>query len=261
MNRALAVAKTGLDGQQMRLAVVSHNLANVNTTGFKKGQAHFADLLYQTLRQPGALSSQNSELPSGLMLGTGVRVVSTDKLYAQGNLVQTEANLDIAIQGDGFFEILMPDGTTAFTRDGHFQTNSDGDVVTTEGFVLQPRITVPSNVLTLSIGVDGVVSVVVAGDTEPQTLGTLQLTSFTNPVGLEPRGNNLLVESAASGPPQTGAPGEQGRGLLIQGSLETSNVNVVEELVNMIETQRAYEMNSRAISTADQMLQFVTQNL
>ncbi|MCH9672595.1 MAG: flagellar basal-body rod protein FlgG [Gammaproteobacteria bacterium] len=261
MNRALAVAKTGLDGQQMRLAVISNNLANVNTTGFKKGQANFADLLYQNIRQPGALSSQNSQLPSGLMLGTGVRVVSTDKLYAQGNLVQTEATLDLAIQGGGFFEILLPDGTTAYTRDGNFQSNSDGDIVTSEGFSLQPGITLPEDLLSLSISSDGIVSAVVAGNATPQVLGTLQLSEFTNPAGLQPLGNNLLVETAASGSPQTGAPGLDGRGLLIQGSLENSNVNVVEELVGMIETQRAYEMNSRAISTADEMLQFVTQNL
>ena len=261
MDRALATAKTGLDGQQMRLAVIANNLANVSTTGFKRGRAIFADLLYQNIRQPGGQSSEDSQLPSGLMLGTGVRVVATTKLVTQGNVIQTQSDLDVAIQGRGYFEVLLPDGTTAYTRDGGFQQNSDGEVVTSEGHAIQPGLTLPQNVQSLTIGSDGVVSVITAGSVAPQTLGNIQLTNFINPPGLQPIGNNLFVESAASGAPQTGTPGQNGLGSLVHGSLENSNVNVVEELVNMIEAQRAYEMNSKAIQTADQMLQFVSQNL
>ena len=261
MDRALATAKTGLDGQQTRLAVISNNLANVNTIGFKRGRAVFADLLYQTVRQPGAQSSEASELPSGLMLGTGVRVVSTTKLFTQGNVVQTKSQLDVAIQGGGFFEVVMPDGTSAYTRDGSFQQNSSGQLVTAEGHSIQPAITLPNNVQSLTIGTDGVVTALAAGNTVPQVIGNLQLSNFVNPGGLQPIGNNLFAETAASGAAQTGTPGQNGLGALIHGSLETSNVNVVEELVNMIEAQRAYEMNSKAIATADQMLQFVSQNL
>ena len=261
MDRALATAKTGLDGLQTRLAVISNNLANVNTIGFKRGRAVFADLLYQTVRQPGAQSSEASELPSGLMLGTGVRVVSTTKLFTQGNVVQTKSQLDVAIQGGGFFEVVMPDGTSAYTRDGSFQQNSSGQLVTAEGHSIQPAITLPNNVQSLTIGTDGAGTALAAGNTAPQVSGNLQLSNFVNPGGLQPIGNNLFAETAASGAAQTGTPGQNGLGSLIHGSLETSNVNVVEELVNMIEAQRAYEMNSKAIATADQMLQFVSQNL
>jgi flagellar basal-body rod protein FlgG len=261
MDRALSIAKTGLDGQQTRLAVISNNLANVSTTGFKRGRPVFASLLYQTVRQPGGQSSEASQLPSGLMLGSGTRVVATTKLFTQGNVAQTNGDLDVAIQGAGFLEILLPDGTTGYTRDGGLQMNSNGEIVTPEGHQLQPAITVPANVNNLTIGADGVVSVTLAGTVAPQVLGNLQLSSFINPGGLQPIGNNQFIETAASGAPQSGTPGENGLGTLVHGSLETSNVNVVEELVNMIEAQRAYEMNSKAISTADQMLQFVTQSL
>jgi flagellar basal-body rod protein FlgG len=261
VDRALATAKTGLDGQQTRLAVIANNLANVNTTGFKRGRPVFADLLYQTVRQPGAQSSEASQLPSGLMLGTGVRVAATTKLFTQGNVIQTQASLDVAIQGRGFLEVLLPDGTTTYTRDGGLQTNVDGQVVTAEGHPVQPAITLPDNVQSLTVGSDGVVSVLVAGNVAPQVAGNIQLTSFINPAGLQPIGNNLFLETAASGSPQSGTPGQNGLGTLVHGALESSNVNVVEELVNMIEAQRAYEMNSKAIATADQMLQFVTQTL
>jgi flagellar basal-body rod protein FlgG len=261
MTAALWVAKTGLDAQQTRLAVISNNLANVNTTGYKRSRPVFNDLLYQTIRQPGAQSSQNTEFSSGLMLGTGVRTVATEKLHSQGNIVQTDGSLDMAIQGNGFFEILLPDGSTSYTRDGSFQRDSQGQVVTSAGNVLQPAITVPANTLSLTIGTDGTVSALVAGSTSPTQVGSIQLADFTNPGGLQPIGENLYKETASSGTAQTGTPGLSGLGTLIGGSLESSNVNVVEELVNMIETQRAYEMNSKAISTSDQMLQYASNNL
>lgn len=261
MEPALWIAKTGLDAQQTRMAVVSNNLANVNTTGFKRGRASFEDLLYQTVRQPGAASSQTSELPSGLMLGTGVRVVSTEKEFSQGNLVQTGNSLDVAVQGRGFFQILLPDGSLAYTRDGSFEMSSQGLLVTSSGYELQPPVTVPPETQSLTIGSDGTVSVLIAGDSAPTEIGTIQLADFLNPLGLQPIGENLFKETLASGTPQPGTPGLNGLGTLVQGSLESSNVNVVEELVNMIETQRAYEMNSKAISTVDQMLQYVSQNL
>ncbi|MBI3343961.1 MAG: flagellar basal-body rod protein FlgG [Gammaproteobacteria bacterium] len=261
MNPALWVAKTGLDAQQMRLAVVSNNLANVNTTGFKRSRAVFEDLLYQNVRQVGAQSSQNTQLPSGLSLGTGVRPVATEKLFTQGNLVQTSNPLDMAIQGRGFFQVTTPDGSLAYTRDGSFQVDAQGQMVTSNGYVLQPAITVPQNTISVTVGSDGVVSALVAGSTAPTQIGNLQLADFINPTGLQPMGENLYRESTASGSPQTGNPGLTGLGTLVQGSVESSNVNVVEELVNMIETQRAYEMNSKAIATADQMLQYVNNNL
>ena len=261
MTQALRIAKTGLDAQQTKMAVISNNLANVNTTGYKSSRAIFNDLLYQTVRQPGAQSSQNTELPSGLMLGTGVRTVATEKIHTQGNIVQTENPLDIAIQGDGFFDILLPDGSTAYTRDGSFQSDSQGQVVTAAGYTLQPAITVPTNTISVTIGSDGTVSALTAGSTSPTQIGTIQLSSFVNPGGLQPIGDNLFKETASSGTAQAGTPGLTGLGTLVQGALEGSNVNVVEELVNMIETQRAYEMNSRAISTTDQMLQYASNNL
>ncbi len=261
MTQALWISKTGLDAQQTRMAVISNNLANVNTTGFKQSRPVFNDLLYQTIRQPGAQSSQNSEIPSGLVLGTGVRSVSTQKFYSQGNIIQTENPLDIAISGNGFFEILLPDGTSAFSRDGTFQLNSQGQIVTSNGFTLQPAITVPPNTISLTVGEDGVVSALVAGSTAPTQVGSIQLSDFINPTGLQPIGDNLLRETVASGTAIPGTPGLVGLGRTIQGSLESSNVNVVEELVNMIETQRAYEMNSKAIATSDQMLQYASNNL
>jgi len=261
MTQSLWVAKTGLDAQQTRMAVIANNLANVNTSAFKKSRAVFADLLYQNVRQPGAQSSQNTELPSGLMLGTGVRVVATQKTYAQGNISNTENPLDLAISGNGFFEILMPDGSAAYTRDGTFSRDAQGQVVNAEGYQLQPPVTIPADAQSVTIGNDGTVSVVQAGSTSATQIGTIQLTNFVNPTGLQPISDNLVKETVASGTPQAGTPGLNGLGTLIQGSLESSNVNVVEELVNMIETQRAYEMNSKAISTTDQMLQYASNNM
>jgi flagellar basal-body rod protein FlgG len=261
MEPALWVAKTGLDAQNTRMQVIAHNLANVNTTGFKRDRASFEDLLYQTVRQPGAASSQNSELPSGLMLGTGVRIVATEKNFGQGSIEQTENPLDVAIQGRGFFQVLMPDGSISYTRDGSFEMDSEGQLVTSEGYLVEPAITIPEDTLSLTVGSDGTVSALVAGESTPQQIGTIELADFVNPLGLQPIGQNLFKETVSSGTVQTGTPGTDGMGTLVQGSLESSNVNVVEELVNMIETQRAYEMNSKAISTVDQMLGFVTQTL
>jgi flagellar basal-body rod protein FlgG len=261
MNSALWAAKTGLDAQNTRMTTISHNLANVNTTGFKKDRAVFEDLLYQNVRQVGASTSQDTVAPTGLNLGTGVRIVATEKNYTQGQLTNTGNAMDVAINGRGFFQVLMPDGSQAYTRDGSFKMSPDGELVTASGYRIQPAISIPQGAQSVTIGADGTVSVLLAGQSAPTQVGTLQLTDFVNPAGLEPRGDNLLVESAASGPAQTGNPGLTGLGTLQQGFLEGSNVNVVEELVAMIETQRAYEMNSKAISTTDQMLQYVSNNL
>lgn len=261
MNPALWIAKTGLEAQQTRMANISNNLANASTTGFKRSRAVFSDLLYQNIAQVGAQSSQDTQLPSGLNLGTGVRTVATEKLFTQGNIVQTGNALDVAIQGRGFMQVLMPDGTLAYSRDGTMQMDAQGQLVTSMGYLIQPGITIPENAQSITIGSDGTVSVVVAGSATPTQVGNIQLADFINPSGLQAVGDNLFIESASSGSPQVGAPGLNGLGTLIQGSLESSNVNTVEELVNMIETQRAYEMNSKAISTADQMLQYVNNNL
>lgn len=261
MNPALWAAKTGLDAQQTRMAVTSNNLANVGTTGFKKGRAVFEDLLYQNVRQVGASTSQDTQAPTGLSLGTGVRVVATEKSFTQGNLAQTGNSLDVAISGRGFFQILMPDGTMGYTRDGSFKVSSQGELVTSSGYAVQPGITIPDGAQSVTIGKDGVITVQIAGQAAPTEVGSLQLFDFINPAGLQPRGENMLVESAASGAAQSGTPGMNGLGMVEQGSLEASNVNVVEELVAMIETQRAYEMNSKAISTTDQMLEYITNQL
>ena len=261
MTQALWIAKTGLDAQQTRMAVISNNLANTNTTGFKRDRASFEDLLYQTVRQPGGASSAQTELPSGLSTGTGVRVAATAKQFTQGNLSQTGNALDVAVNGRGFFEVLLPDGTPAYTRDGSFQINSQGELVTNAGYPVQPGLQFPEGAQSVTIGSDGTVSVQVAGQAEAVQIGALTLTDFINPAGLQAKGENLYAETGASGPAQQGAPGENGLGLLNQGALESSNVNVVEELVSMIETQRAYETNAKAISTTDQMLGFLNQNL
>jgi len=261
MNPALWAAKTGLDAQQTRMAVTSNNLANVSTTGFKKGRAVFEDLLYQNVKQVGASTSQDTQSPTGLSLGTGVRVVATEKTFTQGGLAQTGNSLDMAINGRGFFQILMPDGTLGYTRDGSFQVSAQGELVTSNGYKVQPGITIPDGAQSVSIGKDGTVTVTVAGQSAPTTVGSVQLADFVNPAGLQPKGENTFLESASSGTAQTGTPGVSGLGNIEQGSLEGSNVNVVEELVNMIETQRAYEMNSKAIATTDQMLEFITNQL
>lgn len=259
MVRSLWISKTGLDAQQTKLDVISNNLANVSTNGFKRSRAVFEDLLYQTIRQPGAQSSQQTQLPSGLQLGTGVRPVATESIFAQGGLQQTENPRDIAINGQGFFQVLMPDGTTAYTRDGALQSDINGQFVTSSGFVIQPAITVPPNALSITIARDGTVSALLPGSATPIQVGNIQLATFINPSGLQKTGENLYLQTASSGTPNTNAPGTNGTGLLQQGFVETSNVNVVEELVNMIQTQRAYEINSRAIETSDQMLQRLAQ--
>lgn len=259
MIRSLWIARTGLDAQQTQLDVISNNLANVSTNGFKRSRAVFEDLLYQTVRQPGAQSSQQTQIPSGLQIGTGVRPVSTARIFTQGNLQQTGNPMDVAINGNGFFQILMPDGTIAYTRDGSFQQDNQGQLVTSSGYPLQPNITIPPNALTLTVGKDGVVSVTLPGQTNAQQLGQIQLASFINPGGLQSVGENLFQETAASGAPQPNIPGTNGLGSLNQNYVETSNVNVAEELVTMIQTQRAYEMNTKVVSTSDAMLGRLTQ--
>ena len=261
MEPALWAAKTGLDAQQTQMTVTANNLANVATNGFKKSRAVFDDLLYQNVSQVGAATSQTTLSPTGLQLGTGVRVVATERSYTQGSLDNTGNNLDIAIQGRGFFQVLQPDGQMAYTRDGSFQLNAQGQVVNSNGYALQPAITIPTGAQSVTIGADGTVSVLTAGQSAPTTVGTIQMADFINPAGLQTIGGNLAVESAASGSPTTGNPGLSGLGTVVQGSVEASNVNVVEEMVNMIETQRAYEMNSKAVQATDQMLQYAAQNM
>ncbi|MDD2913798.1 MAG: flagellar basal-body rod protein FlgG [Gallionella sp.] len=259
MIRSLWIAKTGLDAQQTQMDVIANNLANVSTTGFKRSRAVFEDLLYQTIRQPGAQSSQQTQIPSGLQIGTGVRPIAAERIHTQGNLQLTGNQLDVAVQGAGFFQILMPDGTTAYTRDGSFQMDSQGQLVTASGFAVQPAITIPATSTGVTIGRDGIVTVTQAGVTAPVQVGSLQLATFINPAGLQSMGENLYQETASSGTPSTNVPGTNGSGSLSQSYVETSNVNVVEELVNMIQTQRAYEINSKAIQTSDQMLQKLSQ--
>jgi flagellar basal-body rod protein FlgG len=259
MIRSLWISKTGLDAQQTQMDVISNNLANVSTAGFKRSRAVFEDLLYQTIRQPGAQSSQQTQLPTGLQLGTGVRTVATERIFTQGNLQQTNNGMDIAIQGSGFLQVLLPDGTTAYTRDGSFHVDSNGQLVTSSGYAVQPALTIPSNAQSVTVGRDGTVSITQSGVATPTQIGTLQLATFVNPAGLEGKGENLYVETGASGSPSTNTPGTNGSGVLLQGYVETSNVNVVEELVSMIQTQRAYEINSKAITTSDQMLQRLSQ--
>jgi flagellar basal-body rod protein FlgG len=241
--------------------VISNNLANANTTGFKSSRASFQDLIYQNKGQPGGQTTEQTQSPSGLMLGTGVRVAGSEKLFTQGNISQTGNSLDVAIQGTGFLQVSMPDGSTAYTRDGSLHTDANGQLVTADGYALEPAVTLPSNVQSITIGSDGTISATSAGSAAAAQVGTLQLASFVNPAGLQPKGDNLYVETASSGAPQTGQPGLNGMGTLQQGSLESSNVNVVEEMVNMIETQRTYEMNSKAISSTDQMLQDLTDKM
>lgn len=259
MIRSLWISKTGLDAQQTQMDVIANNLANVSTNGFKRSRAVFEDLLYQNIRQPGAQSSQQTQLPSGLQLGTGVKPVATERNFTQGNLQQTSNDKDIAIQGDGFFQVLLPDGSTAYTRDGSFQIDSQGQLVTASGFTIQPAVTIPANAQSFSVGRDGVISVTLPNSSAVTQIGSIQLATFINPAGLMAKGENLYVETAASGNANANAPGANGAGILSQGYVETSNVNVVEELVNMIQTQRAYEINSKAITTSDQMLQKLAQ--
>lgn len=261
MMSALWVSKTGLSAQDSRMTTIANNLANAATVGFKRDDVVFEDLLYQIRRQPGAASSQVSQLPSGMQLGTGVRVSGTQKDFTEGSLQITERSLDVAIDGRGFYEVLMPDGTTAYTRNGQFSINADGELVTSNGLVVQPGIGIPADAQTVTISEDGIVEVTLHGEPAPQQIGQFQVTDFINPAGLQAIGSNLFVETAASGAPQQGQPGNNGLGRLQQGALENSNVDVVEELVTMITTQRTYEMNSKVIATSDQMLQFITQTL
>ncbi len=255
------VAKTGLTAQSTRMTVIANNLANVNTTGFKKDRAMFEDLLYQRIVQAGAQSDANSQNPTGLMLGTGTRVVSTEKVHRQGNMISTENSLDLAIAGDGFLSVQQADGTIAYTRDGSLKLSNAGTLVTASGEAIIPAITIPQDAASVTIGRDGIVSAELANGGGSVQVGQLQLSRFVNNSGLQPIGRNLYQESSASGTAIVSIPGVQGAGILMQGSLEASNVNIVEEMVNMIETQRAYEINSKAISAADGMLRFLNNNL
>ncbi|MDP2829112.1 MAG: flagellar basal-body rod protein FlgG [Sulfuricellaceae bacterium] len=259
MIRSLWISKTGLDAQQTGMDVISNNLANVSTNGFKRSRAVFEDLLYQTLRQPGAQSSQQTKIPSGLQLGTGVRPVATERIHMQGNLQKTENPLDVAINGRGFLQVLMLDGSTGYTRDGSLQLDDQGQLVTSSGYPIQPSVTIPADALSVTIAKDGTISVLQPGNAAPTNVGSLQLASFINPTGLQSMGENLYLETASSGAPSANAPGTNGLGTLEQMYVETSNVNVVEEMVNMIQTQRAYEINSKAITVSDQMLARLTQ--
>lgn len=261
MNPALWAAKTGLDAQQTQMSVITNNLANVNTTGFKKGRAVFEDLIYQNINQVGSATSQTTQAASGLELGTGTRVVATENVYTQGSLNQTGNALDLAISGRGFFQILMPDGTMGYTRAGNLQQSSTGQLVTSSGYVVQPAITIPAGTQSITVGADGTVSAMLPGQSAPTTVGTVQLADFINPAGLQHIGQNLMLATASSGTATTGTPGQNGLGALQQGYTESSNVDVVEEMVDMIETQRAYEMNTKAVQTTDQMLQFLDTNL
>jgi len=261
MDASMWVAKTGLDAQQTRMNVISNNLANVNTTGFKRDRAVFEDLLYQNVRQAGGQTSATTQAPTGLMLGTGVRVVATEKLNVQGNMINSQNPLDLAIAGDGHFQIAQADGTTAYTRDGNFKVSATGQLVTSNGALLQPAITIPATAASVTIGRDGTVSVELQGGAGQQVLGQVLIARFLNPAGLQAAGQNLMLQTPASGAPQVVPPGTAGAGTLMQGTLEASNVNVVEEMVNMIETQRAYEINSKAISAVDGMLKYINQNM
>lgn len=259
MIRSLWTAKTGLESQQVQMDVIANNLANVGTSGFKRSRAVFEDLLYQNLRQPGASSTAQTSLPSGLQIGTGVRPVATERLHSQGNLQNTENSRDLAINGNGFFQVLMPDGSTAYTRDGSFQIDQNGQLVTASGYTLEPAITIPDNALSVTIAQDGIVSITEPGSTQSREVGQISLANFINPTGLQSIGENLYLETDSSGPRNESTPGLNGVGRLMQGYVETSNVNVVEEMVSMIQTQRAYEINSKAVQTSDEMLARLTQ--
>ena len=261
MMKALWVGKTGLEAQDIALSTISNNMANASTTGFKKERAVFEDLIYQIQRQPGAQSSQNTQLPSGLQLGTGVRTVGTQKVFMQGDLNTTEQPLDMAINGRGFFQVMLPDGNISYTRDGTFHIDADGNMVTANGYLVEPNIVIPDQAKTITVGTDGIVTAVSAGDNDPVEIGNIEVVDFVNPAGLQALDNNLFLATAASGQAAAGVPSLDGFGAIIQGALENSNVTIVEEMVDMISTQRAYEMNSKVVSTADQMLGFITQNL
>ncbi len=261
MHAALYISKTGLAAQDKQLSTISNNLANASTVGFKRNRAVFEDLFYQVQRQPGAQSTQDTQLPSGLQIGTGTRVVATQKQFTEGSMQVTGQSMDVAIDGRGFFQVLMPNGDIGYTRDGQFQVSDQGEFVNANGQVIQPAITVPQGTQKISIGLDGTVTAKLAGEPEAQNIGQLETVDFINPAGLQANGGNLYLQTAASGDPVAGTPGLDGLGSLKQGSLEGSNVDIVEEMVNMITTQRVYELNSKVVSTADSMLQFLSQNL
>lgn len=262
MHPGLWISKTGLESQQTGVSVISNNISNASTVGYKKGRAVFEDLLYQTINQPGGVSSQNSSLPTGLMLGTGSRVTATQKSFTQGNLITTNDALDVMIDGQGFFVVSLPNGDPAYTRAGQFTKDADGQIVMpSNGFVVMPGIAIPADATSITISREGEVSVKLAGDPQEQVIGQFEMADFINPAGLQPIGNNMFVETTASGAPIGGVPTVDGFGSIRQGSLETSNVNVAEELVNLIQAQRIYEMNAKVISSVDQMLGFVNQNV
>jgi flagellar basal-body rod protein FlgG len=262
MNAALWISKTGLDAQTKDIAVISNNLANASTIGFKKSRAVFEDLLYQNINQPGGRTAQDTEAPSGLMLGAGTKVVATQKIHTQGDMITSDNALDLMIQGEGFFEILMPDGSSAYSRNGQFTMDDEGNMVTPgAGYMIQPQVTIPEDALSIIVSQDGEVSVTLQVQPDPAVVGHINLTNFVNPTGLQSIGQNLYTETAVSGAPQEGVPGLEGYGLLVQGALETSNVNTTEELVNLIESQRVYEMNSKVISAVDEMLSYINQQM
>lgn len=261
MNQALWVAKTGLDAQEYAVRAITNNIANVNTNGFKRDRPVFETLLYQTVRQPGGQTSESTSMPTGLMLGTGTKTVATEKIFSEGGVVQTDNQFDIMVEGRGFFQVNLPDGGKGFTRDGHFRPDSEGKFVNASGYELASAITIPEGTTSVTVGSDGVVTASTATDPKPTEIGKIELADFMNPAGLQPIGQNLFIETSASGSPQTGSPGSNGLGSIRQGALEGSNVNVVEELVGLIEAQRAYEMNSKAISAVDSMMQYADQVL
>ncbi|MBJ4957067.1 flagellar basal-body rod protein FlgG [Salmonella enterica subsp. enterica serovar Goldcoast] len=261
MNAALWISKTGLSAQDAEMSAIANNIANVNTTGFKRDRVMFADLFYQTQEAPGAMQDQNNMMPTGMQFGSGVRIVGTQKTFTEGNVETTDNSLDVAIMGQGFFQVQKANGDIAYTRDGNFQVNADGVLTNAQGLPLQPEIDIPSGATSITIGTDGTVTAILPGDTDASELGQLTLVNFANPAGLSAEGDNLYLETSASGQPTEGIPGEDGLGTLQAGALEGSNVDIVNEMVAMITVQRAYEMNAKMVSAADDMLQFVSQNL
>jgi flagellar basal-body rod protein FlgG len=258
---AMHVAKTGLNSQQIKMQVIANNLANVNTTGFKADRTNFESLLYQVLRSAGENTSENTSLASGLSVGTGTRLLNTSKIHSQGSLINTGNSLDLSVEGDGFFQVLLPDGKIGYTRNGAFMRNAEGTVVTASGYPLQPEIQIPADAATITVASDGIVTVQVPGDVDAQEVGQITLADFSNRQGLQPNGESMLIETPASGAPIIANPFAEGMGRLVQGSLESSNVNVVQELVDMIETQRAYEVSSKTITSVDEMMRFIAQNI
>ncbi len=254
MMRALWSAATGMLAKQLNMDVIANNLANLNTCGFKRSRVDFQDLMYQNLRTSGSTVAEGARVPAGIEVGLGTRPAAIQRIFSQGDFIQTEGSLDLVIEGDGFFQVLLPDGSVAYTRDGAFKKDSEGRIVTSDGFPVEPEITIPPEAVDLSIGTDGTVSAILAGESEPQDLGKIELAKFVNPAGLSAMGRNLFTATAASGQPVVGTPGLEGFGTISQGFLEMSNVKVIEEMVNMIIAQRAYEVNSKAIQTSDEML-------